>query len=140
MVLLKIDLSRIEYGKIFSRYYHHCCNSFYHFNKKHQCYNNIFGGKKTSDYLRFFKYLLPKIYPIIVITINKINTIFISVLIPLPKMNILNKKIEINNAIYTIKTASINCSRVLIITGTIDKISQDKKHLFYFNFFGGFNN
>ena len=40
--LQKTNLTTTIYGRVFSRYYHH--NSFYTFNKKHQCYFNIFGG------------------------------------------------------------------------------------------------
>ena len=96
-------------------------------------------NKKSHDYLRFFKYLLPKIYPIIVITINKINAIFICVLISLSEMNMLNKSKEIHMARYTLKITAINRSGVLIGTGTTTNISQNKKRLFCFNIFGGCN-
>ena len=70
--------------------------------------------------------------------INKINAIFIGVLIPLSEMNMLNKSKEIHMARFTVKITAINRSRVLIGTGKTINISQDKKCLVYFKIFGGF--
>ena len=95
-------------------------------------------NKKLHDYLRFFKYLLLKIYPIIVITIKKINAIFISVLVPASKKNTLKQSIRIHKEIKKIKRTSTACSGVLIIAGTNTTISQNLNHLFCFNIFGGY--
>ena len=54
LVLQKIDQSKTKHAKIVSSYYPHCYNSLNHFNKKQQCYINIFGGfenKKTHGFL-----------------------------------------------------------------------------------------
>jgi hypothetical protein len=51
-LLQQSPLNNTICGRVFSKNYHHH-NSFYHFNKKHQCHINFFGGKKTSDYLDY---------------------------------------------------------------------------------------
>ena len=95
----------------------------------------------THDYLVFFKYLLPKIYTIRKITINTISIIFVGVLIPFFKINILKSNIRTKRKKYAVKTTASNCSLVLITTGIIgNKIPNNKYLLFYFNSFGGLNN
>jgi hypothetical protein len=111
----------------------HTFLSKYHFNPI-----NIFVSIEPSGYLRFFKYLLPIVYPIIEIAINKINAIFIGELILLPEINTLKSNIRNHIEKKKVKITAINCSEVLTIAGTISNISQEKNHLFCFNIFVDF--
>ncbi len=94
--------------------------------------NNFFINK-TTDYFRFLKYLIPKTYAMMVITIRIIKPKLIGVLTSLFKRNIL----KISKRIHSVKRTATACTGVLTGGGTII-ISQNDNCFGYISIFGGF--